>query len=188
MCPDTHTLRTAHTPWFGGNRRHTLFTGYEPKCNGSQTFTDEKRSSNADSSRRKYLKKYDEQCNLAQSTPSGRFTKVKERGAVDMRKRKQEQQKNIGNVLRKKPEQTTNEHERNMSRYNKQKKHERETTSPRTRSKLTRPVRHLQSEQWMLESCETKQIMMGSKQATPGDETTKLVQAKLPQDGTSEEE
>ena len=105
-----------------------------------------------------------------------------------MRKRKQEQQKNIGNVLRKKPEQTTNEHERNMSRYNKQKKHERETTSPRTRSKLTRPVRHLQSEQWMLESCETKQIMMGSKQATPGDETTKLVQAKLPQDGTSEEE
>ena len=93
-------------------RGHTLFTGYEPKCNGSQTFTDEKRSSNADSSRRKYLKKYDEQCNLAQSTPSGRFTKVKERGAVDMRKRKQEQQENDGNVLRKKPEQTTNEHER----------------------------------------------------------------------------
>ena len=121
VCPDTHTLRTAHTPWFGGNRRHTLFTGYEPKCNGSQTFTDEKRSTNADSSRRKYLKKYDEQCNQAQSTPSGRFTKVKERGAVDMRKRKQEQQKNNCNVLRKKPEQTTNEHERNMSRYNKQK-------------------------------------------------------------------
>ena len=64
----------------------------------------------------------------------------------------------------------------------------RETTSPRTRSKLTRPVRHLQSEQRMLESCKTKQIMVGSKEATPGDETTKLVQAKLPQDGTSEEE
>ena len=87
----------------------TLFTGYEPKCNGSQTFTDEKRSSNADSLRRKSLKKYDVQCNQAQNTPSGRFTKVKERGAVDMRKRKQEQQENDGNVLRKKPEQTTNE-------------------------------------------------------------------------------
>ena len=63
-----------------------------------------------------------------------------------------------------------------------------ETTSPRTRSKLTRPVRHLQSEQWMLESCETKEIMVGSKAATPGDETTKLIQAQLPQDGMSEEE
>ena len=74
-----------------------------------------------------------------------------------------------------------------MNRYNKQ-KIMRETNSPRTRSKLTRPVRHLQSEQWMLESCETKLIMVGSKQAAPGDETPKLVQAKLPQDGMSEEE
>ena len=121
VCPDTHTLRTAHTLWFGGNRRHTLFTGFGPKYNGSQTFTDEKRSSNADSLRRKYLKKYDEQCNPAQSTPSGRFTKVKERGAVDMRKRKQEQEKNNCNMTRKKPEQTTNEHERIMNRQNKQK-------------------------------------------------------------------
>ena len=113
--------------------------------------------------------------------------KAKERGVVHIKKRiKEKNRKQWPRVLRKKPEQTTNEHERNMNRYNKQKK--RETNSPRTRSKLTRPMHHLQSEQWMLESCETKQIMLGSKQASPGDETTKLVQAKLPRDGTSEEE
>ena len=33
-----------------------------------------------------------------------------------------------------------------------------------------------------------KQIMMGSKQATPGEETTKMIQAKLPRDELPEEE
>ena len=44
----------------------------------------------------------------------------------------------------------------------------------------------LQSKEWMPESCET--IVMGSKQATPGEETTKMTQAKLQSGDMLEEE
>ena len=59
------TLRTSSTPWFCGYRRHTPFARYEPKYENKldepKRFTYEKRSSHADSSRRKCLKKNTEQ-------------------------------------------------------------------------------------------------------------------------------
>ena len=66
MCPyNIPTLRTSSTPWFCGYRRHTPFARYESKyenkLDGSKRFTYEKRSSHAESSGRKCLKKNTEQ-------------------------------------------------------------------------------------------------------------------------------
>ena len=59
------------TPWFCGYRRRTPFTRYEPKYENkldeSKRFTNEKRSSHADSSGRKCLKKNTEQLTASTS-------------------------------------------------------------------------------------------------------------------------
>ena len=62
VCPcHVPTLRTSSPPWFCGYRRHTRVTGYEPRCENqlgeSMRFTNEKRSSHADFSGRRWLKK-----------------------------------------------------------------------------------------------------------------------------------
>ena len=70
------TLRTSNTPWFCGYRRHTPFTGHEPKYqfDDSKKFTNEKRSIHADSSGRESLRKNNEQ--FTSSTSCSTFRSV----------------------------------------------------------------------------------------------------------------